>query len=466
MTANPATLSERRKRLLVVGLGVSGCAACRWGLRQGYRVHGTDAATHEALREALVPLEQEGAVFSLGEHRLDDFLEADLIVVSPGVPLSLPALEAARRAGVEIIGELEWAWRYCRVPVAAVTGTNGKTTTTELIGAFLKEGGMRAFVGGNLGTPLSQWLTETADASAEGSIDWCILEVSSFQLDTAPTFAPRIGVVLNVTPDHLDRYPDFDAYAASKFSMFREASGERQTAVLNGDDPVCRKWAERLNARVLFFSLSDPEASASVAQGRLLIRLPDQPEKTFDLSRWALKGVHNLENLMAASLVASLCGVDPEALQRTIDSFRPSPHRMEGIATVDGVRFVNDSKGTNVGAVAKALESCEPHVVLLMGGRAKGTDFRSLGPLCREKVRFLVAFGEAGPQVAADLSPFVETVTVENLGQAFREAVRRARPGDTVLLSPGCASFDQYANYAERGEHFRRLVGRIRGLED
>ncbi|SHG11202.1 UDP-N-acetylmuramoylalanine--D-glutamate ligase [Desulfacinum infernum DSM 9756] len=463
MNANPATLSERRKTLLVVGLGVSGRAACRWGLRQGYRVHGTDAATQEALREALAPLEKEGAAFSLGEHRLQDFLEADLIVVSPGVPLNLPALEAARRTGVEIIGELEWAWRYCRAPVAAVTGTNGKTTTTELIGAFLKEGGMRAFVGGNLGTPLCHWLAETGNAPSEGAVDWCVLEVSSFQLDTASTFAPTIGVVLNVTPDHLDRYPDFDAYAASKFSMFRESPGVPQTAVLNGDDPVCRTWAEGLKARVLFFSRSDPEAAASVAEGRLLISLPDQPKKTFDLSRWALKGVHNLENLMAASLVASLCGVDPDAVQRTIDSFRPSAHRMEWIATVNGVRFVNDSKGTNVGAVAKALESCEAPVVLLMGGRAKGTDFRSLGPLCREKVRFLVAFGEAGPQVAADLSPFVETVTVENLDQAFREALRRARPGDTVLLSPGCASFDQYANYAERGEHFRQLV---EGLKD
>ncbi|SMC20952.1 UDP-N-acetylmuramoylalanine--D-glutamate ligase [Desulfacinum hydrothermale DSM 13146] len=458
MNAIAAGVGEERRNLLVVGLGVSGRAACRWGLRQGFRVHGTDASADPALRTALAPLERQGATFSLGGHGPEAFLNADLIVVSPGVPLSLPALEAARTKGAEIIGELEWAWRFCRVPTVAVTGTNGKTTTTELIGAFLKEGGKRAFVGGNLGTPLCDWLAETEGSSSQTALDWCVLEVSSFQLDAAPTFAPRIGAVLNVTPDHLDRYPDLDAYTASKFSMFRKGSGERQTAVLNGDDPVCRKWAEKLDAQVLFFSSSLQEAAARVIERRLHLRLPNGLERSFDLDRWALKGVHNLENLMAASLVAALCGVAPEAMQRTIDSFRPSAHRMEWIATVEGVHFINDSKGTNVGAVSKALESCDTPVVLLMGGRAKGTDFRSLGPLCREKVRCLVAFGEAGPAVAEDLSPFVDTTMAANLDQAFQMALERARPGDTVLLSPGCASFDQYANYAERGEHFRRLV--------
>ncbi len=457
--------SEGRSRVVVVGLGVSGQAACQWGLRQGYRVLGTDLSRDPRLQAVVASLEAEGVIVRLGEHRWEDFVEADLVVVSPGVPLDTGVLVAARDRGIPVIGELEWAWRSLRVPTVAVTGTNGKTTTTELVGSLLENAGLKVFVGGNIGTPLSGWLADhhpdgRIAPSLGAALDWCVLEVSSFQLDSAPTFAPDIGIVLNVTQDHLDRYPDFEAYAASKFSLFRENAPVSQTAVINADDPVCRRWASKLKVPTLFFSRQDASAQAFTDGRTLTVRTPHGEPRRFDLSRWALRGGHNLENLMAASLAALRCGVDPAVVQQTIDTFRPSPHRMEWLGTVDGVSFINDSKGTNVGAVMKALESCTSPVVLLLGGRSKKTDFRELQPLCAEKVKVVIGFGETGPQAAAELSGCVPTVVVKDLDEAFQEAVARTRPGDVVLLSPACASFDQYPNYGARGDHFRALFQR------
>lgn len=457
--------SAGQSLVVVVGLGVSGQAACRWGLRQGYRVLATDRSRDSRLQAVAASLESEGIVVRLGEHRWEDFAGADLVVVSPGVPLDTEILTAARNQGIPVIGELEWAWRSLEVPTIAVTGTNGKTTTTELVGTLLRNAGLKVFVGGNIGTPLSGWLVDHCrerggGSSPDAALDWCVLEVSSFQLDSAPSFAPDVGVVLNVTQDHLDRYPDFEAYAASKFSMFRENARGPQTAVINADDPVCHRWASALRASKLFFSRHDRSAEAFTDGRTLRVTARDGRRHHFDLSRWALRGGHNLENLMAASLVALHCGIDPDVVQGTIDTFRPSPHRMEWLGTVNGVGFINDSKGTNVGAVLKALESCAQPVVLLLGGRSKKTDFHDLGGLCAQKVKAVVGFGETGPQAAAELSGRVPTVAVEDLEKAFQEAVARACPGDVVLLSPACASFDQYPNYAARGDHFRALFER------
>lgn len=457
--------SPAQRLVVVVGLGVSGQAACRWGLRQGYRVLGTDLSQDPRIQAVAASLKAEGVSVRLGEHRLEDFVGADLVVVSPGVPLETEVLAAARNRGIPVIGELEWAWRSLRVPTVAVTGTNGKTTTTELVGALLQGAGWKVFVGGNIGAPLSGWLADHGRQRADGvaldaALDWCVLEVSSFQLDSASSFAPDVGIVLNVTQDHLDRYPDFEAYAASKFSLFRKDAPVRQTAVINADDPVCRRWASSLDVPTLFFSRQDSSAHA-YTDGRTLIVIDrDGTRHRFDLGRWALRGTHNLENLMAASLAGLQCGIEPGVVQEIIDTFRPSPHRMEWLGTVNGVGFINDSKGTNVGAVMKALESCAQPVVLLLGGRSKKTDFRELEPLCAQKVRAVVGFGETGPQAAAELSSCVPTVVVKDLEEAFQEAVIRARPGDVVLLSPACASFDQYPNYAARGDHFRALFVR------
>jgi UDP-N-acetylmuramoylalanine--D-glutamate ligase len=457
--------SKARPLVVVVGLGVSGQAACRWGLRQGYRVLGTDLSRDSRVQAVAASLEAEGVCVRLGEHLFEDFAAADLVVVSPGVPLDTEVLEAARHRGIPVIGELEWAWRSLRVPSIAVTGTNGKTTTTELVGALFQRAGLKVFVGGNIGTPLSGWLVEHCRERADGAafdkaLDWCVLEVSSFQLDSAPSFAPDVGIVLNVTQDHLDRYPNFEAYAASKFSMFRTNATVPQTAVINADDPVCVRWASSLHVPTLFFSRHDSSAHAYTDGRTLTVITRERMRHRFDLSQWALRGTHNLENLMAASLAGLHCGIDPGVVQEIIDTFRPSPHRMEWLGTVNGVGFINDSKGTNVGAVMKALESCAQPVVLLLGGRSKKTDFRDLAALCAQKVRAVVGFGETGAQVAAELSSCVPTVVVNDLEEAFQEAVVRARSGDVVLLSPACASFDQYPNYAARGDHFRALFDR------
>ncbi|MGQ9748345.1 UDP-N-acetylmuramoyl-L-alanine--D-glutamate ligase [Desulfosoma sp.] len=454
--------TNEKPLLVVVGLGVSGQAACRWGLRQGYRVLGMDRSQEPPLRSVAMSLEAEGIRVRLGAHRLEDFLDAELVVVSPGVPVDTEVFRAVQGRGIAVVGELEWAWRSLKVPTIAVTGTNGKTTTTELVGTLLQAAGFRVFVGGNIGTPLAGWLADHWEdvgggASAADLLDWCVLEVSSFQLDTAPTFAPDVGIVLNVTQDHLDRYESFDAYAASKFSLFKRRTCCVQTAVINKDDPVCRRWVSQIPASALFFSRSEPGAEA-FTDGRILSVMDQRGvHHRFRLDRWALKGWHNLENLMAATLAALRCGVDPQKVQEVIDTFGPSPHRMEWLGTIDGVGFINDSKGTNVGAVIKALESCSQPVVLLLGGRSKKTEFRQLAPLCPKKVRAVVGFGETGPQAAEELSGHVATVVVGDLEAAFHEAVQRARPGDVVLLSPACASFDQYPNYAARGDHFRAL---------
>ncbi len=463
----PAEKSDEKPLLVVVGLGVSGQAACRWGLRQGYRVLGMDLSQEPHLRSVASTLETEGARVLLGTHRLEDFEGADLVVVSPGVPLEVEPFRTVQGQGIPVIGELEWAWRFLKVPTIAVTGTNGKTTTTELVGTLLKTAGLKVFVGGNIGTPLSGWLADHWKDLCNGIpesrlLDWCVLEVSSFQLDTAPTFAADIGIVLNVTQDHLDRYPSFDAYAASKFSLFKNRPNVVQSAVINKDDPVCRRWASGINANTLFFSRLDPSAEA-YTDGRILWAVDlHGVRRAFRLNRWALRGWHNLENLMAASLAVLRCGIDSEIVQEVIDTFRPSPHRMEWLGTVNGVGFINDSKGTNVGAVMKALESCEQPVVLLLGGRSKKTDFRELAPLCAKKVRAVVCFGETGPQAAEELSESIPTVAVKDLEEAFHEALLRAQPGDVVLLSPACASFDQYVNYAARGDHFRALFERYK----
>lgn len=448
--------------LVVVGLGISGQAACRLGLRQGYRVRAMDISRDARVHQVAAALASEGVDTRLGPHRLEDFLDADLVVVSPGVPLDTEIFAEVRNRGVPVVGELEWAWLALNTPTIAVTGTNGKTTTTELVGTLLQKAGLRVFVGGNIGTPLAAWLADHGGGSGDGrspkeALDWCVLEVSSFQLDSASRFAPDIGIVLNVTPDHLDRYPDFEAYAASKFSLFRKDKSAGQTAVINKDDPVCRRWAATLEARTLFFSRLDVGAEAYTDGRTMGVVDRDGVRRWFRLDRWALRGWHNLENLMAASLAVLRCGVDPEVVQETIDTFRPSPHRMEWLGTVHGVDFINDSKGTNVGAVLKALESCSQPVVLLLGGRSKKTDFRDLSALCAEKVRAVVGFGETGPQAASELSGTVAAIAVKDLEEAFHEAVRRAQPGDVVLLSPACASFDQYPNYAARGDHFRAL---------
>ena len=441
---------------MVVGLGESGRAVCELLLSRGARVTATDARDKSRFCGALDLLEKGGATLGLGGHRLEDFLGADCIIVSPGVPLDIAPLAEARSRGIEIVGELEWAWRQVSLPTIAVTGANGKTTTTALIGEILKEAGRRPFVGGNIGTPLSRWILSKEAA------DVLVLEVSSFQLDTASTFRPDVGVLLNVTEDHLDRYPSFEAYADSKLSLFSRQNGA-DFAVINAEDPVCARRAGEIPGKLLTFSGKDSAANATLCGAAVRLAVPGKGGVEIRLEKTRLQGVHNRENIMAACLAAQCIDIAPRAMQAGVDAFEGFPHRVEWVRNWKGIDFYDDSKATNVGAVVKALEGFDRPVLLLLGGRDKlGTYDPLLAPLAARGKRAF-AFGEAGPHIYDRLRGKVPAGLYPDLSSAFRHAVESAEPGDVVLLSPACASFDQYRSYAHRGDHFKELVA---GLKD
>jgi len=444
---------EMPRKALVVGMGVSGQAVCEGLLDRGVRVTATDLRDREQFNGTLDSLEAKGCCLRLGTHRPGDFLSVDQIIVSPGVPLNLEPLQDARGKGIEILGELEWAWRQVARPVVAVTGTNGKTTTTTLIGEILKASGKRVFVGGNIGTPLSRWLLDGAEA------DVLVLEVSSFQLDTASRFRPDVGVLLNVTDDHLDRYESFSAYADSKLSLFARQDG-RHTAVVNGDDPVCRARAQEISSgQVLIYSRTDgPLACTTLGERMATLHIPGMAPYSINLERAALKGVHNEENILAASLASAVCGVLPSVTQEVIERFGGLPHRVEWVRAWRGIDFYDDSKGTNVGAVLKALESFDRPVLLLLGGRDKLGSYASLAEAMRAGGKGAFVFGEAAPRIQEALQQATPTRSFKDLEGAFHAAVSQAVEGDVVLLSPACSSFDQYESYARRGDHFKRLA--------
>jgi UDP-N-acetylmuramoylalanine--D-glutamate ligase len=443
------------KRVLVVGLGVSGRAVCTLLCSWGVEVTATDIMPRLSFNGKLDGLEASGCALHLGEHRLEDFTEADQIIVSPGIPLDIEPLREARRLGKEIIGEMEWAWRQVNLPIIAVTGTNGKTTTTALIGEMLKQAGRNPFVGGNLGTPLSEWVL------AGKAADILVLEVSSFQLDTSSRFMAEVGVLLNITEDHLDRYDSFSAYADSKVSLFRRQNGEN-FAIINGDDPICRERISEIPGRILTFSSSDPAANARLQEDSARVEIPGKEPFDLNLEAAKLKGAHNRENIAAASLAAFLMGVSPSAIQAAIDGFGGFSHRVEWVRNWNGIDFYDDSKGTNVGAVVKAVQGFERPVLLLLGGRDKLGSYEPLIEPLRTRGKGIFAFGEAGPRIFAELREHSPAWCFPNLETAFGEVLRQASPGDVVLLSPACSSFDQYESYGQRGDHFKKLVAELK----
>ncbi|MFP5212346.1 MAG: UDP-N-acetylmuramoyl-L-alanine--D-glutamate ligase [Acidobacteriota bacterium] len=439
------------RKALVVGMGISGRSVCELLLRRGVEVVATDLGARDKFKGALDSLEAMGCVLRLGEHRTEDFTSVDQIIVSPGVPLDIEPLRLAAARGVEIIGELEWAWRQTDTPVVAVTGTNGKTTTTSLLGEIFKAAGKRVFVGGNIGTPLSRWVLEGREA------DVLILEVSSFQLDTAPTFRPKVGILLNITEDHLDRYEDFSAYADSKFSIFARQKPD-ETAVINADDPLCHKRCREVPGRLLLCSKNGSGSDAHVRDGLIEVNVPGRIPFTISLERTPLQGVHNQENIMAAVLAATAMDISPSVMQEVIDRYSGLSHRVEWVGSWNGADFYDDSKGTNVGAVVKALENFDRPVLLFLGGRDKlGSYGPLIGPL-KEKGKGVFAFGESAQRIYEALGGHISTRSYQDLEAAFKDAVAMAAPGDVVLLSPACSSFDQYESYAQRGDHFKRLV--------
>jgi len=456
-----------QKNILVVGLGISGMGAARFAKDNGGIVTVTDIAEEDALATYLPEVRKMGAKIELGRHNIETFESADLIIVSPGVPHTILPIERAKEKGVTIMGELELASRYIREPIVAVSGTNGKTTTTRLLGHMLENSGFKVFVGGNIGNPLIDYVQRREAA------DIVVAEVSSFQLDTIDTFRPRVSVLLNITSDHLDRYPDFVSYVSSKGRIFKNQV-EGDTAVINGSDPFIRLISKTLSTRTLpFYYLGDSNPKdreyALIGQfngnDRPVIKIftKETPQGFLDLSKINLLGRHNMENVAAASLAALAAGGNLEGIQSALNSFKGLSHRLEYVGTINGVHFYDDSKGTNIDAVAKALEVFDRPVVLIMGGRDKGGDFKQLRELVEQHTRKLIVMGEAGDAIKSVLEDSCQdgAQTASTMEDAVRLAYLAAVPGDVVLLSPGCSSFDMFTSYAHRGEVFCKAVQHI-----
>jgi UDP-N-acetylmuramoylalanine--D-glutamate ligase len=442
-------------KFVVVGAGRSGAALARFLLDRGGDVVLTDNR-QEGLDPTVRALQGRGAHLALGEHDEALFRAADRVLVSPGVPLSLPAIQAARDSGVPVWGEIEFASRFLKGKIIGITGTNGKSTTTTLTGLLLQQGGLDATPCGNLGTPLIEMV---AGDSASRTY---VVELSSFQLEGIETFRPDVAVLLNVAPDHQDRYPDHAAYRAAKGRIFENQRPE-DAAVLNRDDVETYAFAPTLAARLSLFSRQEPPVAdgACVEKGQLVTRKDSKSCPVMPLDAIPLVGVHNLENVLASVAVADLCGVGPEAMAKAIESFPGLPHRIELAGEIDSVRYYNDSKATNVAATARSLESFSGGVILILGGKDKGGDFASLLPLLRQRAAGLVLMGKARQAIAAQLGEPVPTRMVQTMEEAVSAARSLASPGQVVLLAPACASFDAYGNFEERGDDFKRRVSEM-----
>ena len=424
------------KRVVIVGLGKSGVAAAKLCLARGAHVVGTDSAAAQQVSPAAKAL---GIELVLGGHQGAKFQSAQLVVVSPGVP-NLPELAQAELAGVEVIGELELASRFIDAPIVAVGGTNGKSTTTTLVGDMFIAGGLKTFVGGNLGTPCAE--------AVDGSYDVVVFEVSSFQLERVQTFQPRVSVLLNITEDHLDRYPSFIAYAEAKGNAFA-AQNSDDFAVIPNVDEDCRRQAKRGKAQLLAFGAYGDY----VVSGRTVTET--RSGELFDLEHSALHGRHNLENAAAAIAAARALDLNLAAVRRALLEFRPLPHRMARVALVHGVTFYDDSKGTNVGASVTALRGLsEARGVLIAGGRDKQGAYEPLVRALEAKGRAVIVLGEAAERIATAVGSRVPLERALDMDDAVNKAFSRAEPGDAVLLSPACSSFDMFKSYADRGDRF------------
>jgi len=438
-----ATLAGRR--VVVVGLARSGLAACRLLVRLGARVVATDAKPGEALPPDVAALRDLGIVLILGGHPDGLLADADVVVVSPGVPRTAPLVQRARAAGVPVMGEVELAYWSTEARFAAVTGSNGKSTTTALLGALLRAAGIPCTVAGNIGVPLCGVVP---DLPAD---HWVVAEISSFQLETTVAFRPAVGVLLNLAPNHLDRHADLEEYYGTKARLFA-AQQQEDCAVVNADDPEAlgRTTAGRAR-RVTFSRRRAVRVGAFLDGDRIVLAAGDRMAPVAPAGCLRIPGAHNLENALAAVAAAAEIGARPSAMAAALAAFPGLEHRLEAVATAGGVRYINDSKGTTVDAVGRSLESFPGGILLIAGGKDKGGDFRPLRPLVRERVKGLILMGEARAKIQEHLAGAAPVVAAESMEAAVRAAADRAAPGDVVLLSPGCASFDMFRDYEDRG---------------
>ena len=442
------------KRVLVVGLGKSGVASALFLKAHGAQVTVSDTKSGDELRNEIPVLLDHGITVETGGHGDRTFRGQDLIVVSPGVPVDAPPLVQARALGEAVIGEIELAAQFLPGPIVAITGSNGKTTTTTLTGEILTAAGLPTLVGGNIGTPA---ISLAGRANPETVI---VLEISSFQLETIQTFRPKIAVVLNVTPDHLDRHRTFEVYVDAKARIF-ENQQDTDFAVLNADDPTCATLGSRTRAQVFWFSRQkEVQRGSWVRDGNIVFRDAKGQREIMQVSEIPLKGAHNLENVLAAVSAGVLMGCAPDKIRQAVLDFKAVEHRLEFVATIRGVDYYNDSKATNVDATIKALESFPANIHLILGGKDKGSDYTVLNELLRQRVKRVYTIGAAAAKIESQIKG-PEIVHAETLENAIRKANATAQSGDIVLLAPACASFDQFKNYEHRGQMFKEIV---RGL--
>ncbi len=444
----------RGRKVLVVGLARTGLATLKFLKEKGSLLSASEIRSKEEMREVWEELRSWEIEIEWGRHSIEHFLRQDLIVLSPGVDPGIEPIQKALKKGIPVISEIELAYHFLEAPLIAITGTNGKTTTTLLTGEMLKEEGKRVGIGGNVGEPLILF--------ADGKERWEVLvvEISSFQLERIERFRPRCSVLLNITEDHLDRYPNFKAYIQAKLRIFENQTIE-DWAVLNRDDPLVMGSLDKISGKKLFFTLGKAIEEGAFSNGEEIVLRMNSLEERYSLREVPLKGVHNIENMMAAILAARLFGCSPRTIQKALERFQGLEHRLEFVREVGGIRFYNDSKGTNVGSVVKSLQSFSEPVILIAGGKDKKTDLSPLKDLIQKRVKRLILIGEARERMAQELGSFTETLKAESLEEAVSLAYQTSRPGEVVLLSPACSSFDMFKDYRERGNIFKELVRRL-----
>jgi UDP-N-acetylmuramoylalanine--D-glutamate ligase len=447
----------KNKRVLVVGIARSGVAVARFLVEKGAMVTLTDSKTSEQLRETLRELPAGKVEVMAGVYPKVTAGDFDLLVVSPGVPLTVAPVRQALAAGVPVLSELELAYRFAVTPVVAITGTNGKTTTTTLTGEIFKAAGRRTCVGGNIGLPL------VLEVEKYGPEDIIVAEVSSFQLESIHDFKPRVAAILNFTPDHLDRHGTMENYMAAKARVF-ENQDRRDYTILNYDDPEVRKLAGKTAGQVIFFSRQHKlDTGVFVQNGHITAVTGENREIICPVQEVGIRGAHNLENALAATAATYVMGVGGDTIGQVLRTFPGVTHRMEYVAEINGVKYVNDSKGTNPDAAIKALDAYDEPIVLIAGGRSKGSDFGEFAARVQKKARALVVVGECAEELAAAVrgTGFNRIRRAADFEDAVHLAAREARPGDIVLLSPACASWDMFKSFEERGDLFKAVVGSL-----
>ena len=454
------------KKVLVVGFGRSGVSTAKYMCKQGARVTVVDQKERHEVQSSIDACADLKIEYEFGKHESKTFLSAELIVVSPGVPLNTKALEEARAAQIPITSEVEIAVGAIKEPIVAITGTNGKTTTTTLIGEMFKADGRAVFVGGNIGTPLLDYVLEGQKASV------VVAELSSFQLELTDKLVPAAAVFTNIEEDHLDRYPDMAAYIAAKKRLL-QVCDKNSFVIINYDNENVARFKDENHGKLIWFTKKDPmSVGGSFAEefygvyydskSKRVISKITGKEESYDLSQFRLFGEHNRENLMAAICTARAMGVDPKAIQSVIQTFKGVPHRLEFVRKKDGVFFFNDSKGTNVMSVQRSLAAFSTNpIILIAGGKDKGMDFTPLVDLVRKKCKILILLGEAKEKINRSIGDFAETYLVGTFEEAVLLAYQKSRSGDIILLSPGCASYDMFKNYEERGDYFKKLVSQL-----